>query len=64
MMLHELKVENTHYGTYLLVKTTSLRARALILKDEEGNIGVGCLNFQGGQQMVDESLGIAEIIII
>ncbi|KAL8837551.1 MAG: hypothetical protein Q9176_005607 [Flavoplaca citrina] len=64
IMLNELKMELTHRGSYLLVKTTPLHEMFATFQDEEGNTHnvINCL--QDGQQLFSEPYAIAQYIVL
>lgn len=64
VMLSELKVNSRNLTSYILVKTTSLRAPDPMLEDEEGNTAKACIVFYDGHQLLSEALGIAEVFIL
>ncbi|KAL8977880.1 MAG: hypothetical protein Q9205_006406 [Flavoplaca limonia] len=64
IMLNELKMESTHRGSYLLVKTTPLQKIYATFEDEEGNKHNVCNCLQDGQQLFSEPYAIAQYIVL
>ncbi|KAL8653751.1 MAG: hypothetical protein Q9226_003715 [Calogaya cf. arnoldii] len=64
VMLPELKINTLHSTSYILVKTTSLRAPIALFEDEEGNTSQARIVLQDENHLLSEALGVAEIIIL
>ncbi|KAL8848406.1 MAG: hypothetical protein Q9221_006561 [Calogaya cf. arnoldii] len=64
VMLPELKTNTLHLASYILVKTTSLRAPISLFEDEEGNTCQATIVLQDENHLLSEALAVAEIIVL